>query len=129
MLTNADKVPNARKEDSGSATMHELGIAKNIVSIAGDFAQGRPVLRVRLELGELSAVAPDAIRFCFEVCAKGTLVEGAELTIDQIAPKGLCLDCNSELVLASSDWSCNCGSKRIKCIAGLELRVKELEVA
>jgi hydrogenase nickel incorporation protein HypA/HybF len=32
---------------------------------------------VTLELGRLAAVMPDALRFCFGICLKNTLVEGA----------------------------------------------------
>ena len=109
--------------------MHELGIAKNIVSIVCEHANGQRVQKVRLEIGALSAIMPEAIRFCFDVCAKGTEVEGAILEIDEIAGRGKCTDCKRESLLDQHVWICPCGSRNIECIAGMELKVKEMEVA
>jgi len=61
--------------------MHELALATEVVSICAARADGARVLRVRLEVGKLAAVLPDALRFCFDACAHGTQVEGAELDI------------------------------------------------
>ena len=65
--------------------MHEMGITRNIVSIVSEHAKGARVKRVSLEIGKLSAVLPDAIRFCFDVCSKGTELENADLEIIEIA--------------------------------------------
>lgn len=61
--------------------MHELGITRNIVAIVEEAAQGRRVVRVVLEVGKLAGVMPDAITFCFDVVCKGTIAEGAALSI------------------------------------------------
>ncbi len=61
--------------------MHELGITRNLVAIVSDAAQGRRVNKVWLEIGALSALMPDAVRFCFDVVSKGTVLEGATLEI------------------------------------------------
>ncbi|MHC5825016.1 MAG: hydrogenase/urease maturation nickel metallochaperone HypA, partial [Nostoc sp.] len=47
--------------------MHELGITKNIVAIVAEHARGAKVQRVLLEIGKLSAIMPNAIRFCFDI--------------------------------------------------------------
>ncbi len=61
--------------------MHELSITRNVVAIVSERAEGQRVTRVRLEIGRLTAVVPDSIRFCFDICAQGTPLEGAELEI------------------------------------------------
>src|SRR6185369_15466639 len=61
--------------------MHELSIATSVVETCVAHAGGARILRVRLEVGQLAAVLPDSLRFCFEVCAHGTPAEGAELEI------------------------------------------------
>jgi Zn finger protein HypA/HybF involved in hydrogenase expression len=43
------------------------------------------ITRVVLEIGENTALLPDSIRFCFELCSQGTLLEGAALEIIQTA--------------------------------------------
>ena len=65
--------------------MHELSITRNVVAIVSERAAGQRVTRVRLEIGRLSAVVPDAIRFCFDICAAGTPLAGAQLEIVESA--------------------------------------------
>lgn len=43
--------------------MHELGITQNIIAIVSENAQNKKVQRVLLEIGKLSAIMPDAIKF------------------------------------------------------------------
>lgn len=108
--------------------MHELSITQNIVSIVNEKAGGRKVLRVQLEIGTMSAVVPDSVRFCFDVCAKGTSLDGADLEIVEVTPKGLCNSCALEFPLDLLAAHCPCGSRDIVCIAGQELKIKEMEV-
>ena len=69
--------------------MHELSITRNVVAIVSERAVGQRVTRVRLEIGRLSAVVPDSIRFCFDICAQGTPLAGAELEIVESAGQEL----------------------------------------
>jgi hydrogenase nickel incorporation protein HypA/HybF len=69
--------------------VHELSITRNVVAIVSERAEGQRVTRVRLEIGRLSAVVPDSIRFCFDICAQGTPLEGAELEIIESAGQEL----------------------------------------
>lgn len=66
--------------------MHELGITRNVVAICAERAHGARVLRVKLEIGKRAGVLADSVRFCFDICAKGTPVEGAVLEI--VEPAG-----------------------------------------
>ena len=108
--------------------MHELSITRNIVAIVSEAAAGRRVTSVRLEIGQLSAVMPEAVRFCFDVCAQGTVLEGARLEIDSIAGRGVCNRCAAEIPLTQLAGRCGCGSLDIRGVAGTELKVKEMEV-
>lgn len=109
--------------------MHELGITRNIIAICAENAREKSVKRVTLEIGELSDVMADAIEFCFDVCAKGTVVEGAELEIVRPAGRGRCNDCNNEMALGVPYGTCDaCGSQALSIIAGQELSVKSMEV-
>jgi hydrogenase nickel incorporation protein HypA/HybF len=108
--------------------MHELGITRNIVAIVSEHAKGARVKRVALEIGKLSAVMPDAIRFCFDVCSKDTLLEGAELTIHETPGRGRCETCSEELALDQPFGRCGCGSAQVLCIAGNEMKIKEMEL-
>ena len=65
--------------------MHELGITAEIVDIAARYATSEKVRRVIVEIGRETAVLPDAVRLCFDFCAEGTPVQGAELEIVELA--------------------------------------------
>lgn len=66
--------------------MHELGITRNLVAICVEHSGGAPVKRVTLAIGKRSAVMPESVLFCFDVCARGTVLEGARLEIER--PEG-----------------------------------------
>jgi hydrogenase nickel incorporation protein HypA/HybF len=108
--------------------MHELAITQSIIDTVCETAGYGRVRRVRLEIGSLSGVISDSIRFCFDVCAKDTILEGAVLQIDEIAGRARCLECNAELVLQNSIALCVCGSAKLEILAGHELRIKEVEL-
>jgi hydrogenase nickel incorporation protein HypA/HybF len=81
-----------------------------------------------VEVGQLVAVMPDSLRFCFDVCARGTSVEGAELDILETAGRAVCEGCGDSVALATPFGRCACGG-RLRIIAGDELRVKDMEIA
>ncbi len=108
--------------------MHELSITSNIVAIVTEHAGKERVKRVALDIGKLSAIMPDSIRFCFDICSKDTLLEHAELEINEIPGRGCCQSCGAEIELEEIFDLCSCGSNQITCIAGEELKIKEIEV-
>jgi hydrogenase nickel incorporation protein HypA/HybF len=109
--------------------MHELSIANGIVEICAERAGTARVIRVRLEIGQLSAVLPDAVRFCFDVCARDTVLEGAALEIVETPGRAVCRDCETEVGLARLVGRCTCGSANLRVIAGEELKIREMEIA
>ena len=63
---------------------------RNIVEIASEHAQGQAVQRISLAVGELTAVVPQALRFCFDSAARGTVLEQARLEIEEIEGRAHC---------------------------------------
>ncbi|NDJ23653.1 hydrogenase maturation nickel metallochaperone HypA [Nostoc sp. B(2019)] len=108
--------------------MHELGITQNIVAIVAEHAKGAKVQRVLLEIGQLSAVMPDAVQFCFDICTQNTVLAGAILEIREIPGLGRCCQCSAEIPLDKPFGICKCGSMRLDLIAGEELKIKEIEI-
>ncbi len=108
--------------------MHELGLTRSIVGIVAEQAAGRKVTRVTLEIGKLSAVMPEAIRFCFDVVAKGGVLDGAALEIIEVDGRARCLDCGGEVALVEFVARCACGSRRLLRLAGEELNIKSMEL-
>lgn len=109
--------------------MHELSITRNIVAIVSERACGAKVTHVTLEIGQLSAVIPDAIRFCFDVVAKGTPLEGAQLEIIEVPGHGRCCDCGRDVELRQLVARCSCGSANLTRLSGEELNIKEMVTA
>jgi hydrogenase nickel incorporation protein HypA/HybF len=112
--------------------MHELSLTQNLVAIAEEHARraGATVIRgIILEVGELSGAMPEALEFAFDVCSKGTLAEGAVLTIRHLAGHGRCAACAGEAVCHEPTAVCPlCGALAFELDAGTELRVLELEI-
>ena len=108
--------------------MHELGITRNIVAIVAEAAKGRPVRRVTLEIGKLSGVMSDAVAFCFDIVATGTVLEGASLEIHEIDGRARCEACASEFDVPTLVTPCHCGSRRLMWLRGEELKVKSMEL-
>lgn len=112
--------------------MHELSLAQNVLEIIEESARVQEFRRVRtvvLEIGQLSAVEPDAMRFCFDSVTRGTLAEGAELQIIATPGVGRCLACGATVAMQESYGLCpNCASPRLQITAGNLMRVKDLTV-
>jgi len=108
--------------------VHELAITESIVAAVREKLGGTPVRLVRVEVGRLSGVVPDALRFCFELATAGTPLEGAELDIIGQPGRGRCRDCAAEF--DTDDWLalCDCGSADVEVLGGRELRIREVEV-
>ena len=108
--------------------MHELGITQEIIAIAAEHSGGAKILRVVVEIGKLSAILPDAVRFCFELCREGTPAESAELEIIETPGRARCRQCGAELQLEQPFGRCSCGCSELDWLSGEELRVKQIEV-
>ncbi len=109
--------------------MHELSIAQALVAVAERHAAGRPVSRLEVKVGHLRQVVPSALEFAFELVAKDTVLEGAELALSQVAAEGRCRGCHARTVMAGFPLACaRCGGLDVEVVAGEELQVEALEV-
>jgi hydrogenase nickel incorporation protein HypA/HybF len=108
--------------------VHELALMEDVVSLIGGRLGDARVMTVRLEIGRLAGVAPDALRFCFDVCARGTTLEGAALEIVDVPGRARCGGCGAEVAMESFLALCACGSAALEVVAGQELRIKDVEV-
>jgi hydrogenase nickel incorporation protein HypA/HybF len=109
--------------------VHELGIAEEIVAIVASRTGGAPVTRIVVEVGRLSAVMPDALRFCFDLATEGTDAEGATLEIVEIPGLARCRACGADVALERPFGRCACGGTDLEWLAGEELRIAEVELA
>lgn len=109
-------------------SMHELGITQEIVDIVSLRADGARVSRVVLRVGKLTAILPDAVRFCFDVCTEGTTVEGARLDIVEVPARARCTQCAAEHEFERPFGRCNCGCSIMDWLSGDELVIQEMEL-
>jgi hydrogenase nickel incorporation protein HypA/HybF len=108
--------------------MHELAITQSVVDTVLQRTGARPVSVVRLQVGRLTGVVPDAMQFCFEVATEGTPLEGASLEIDQQAGRAHCRSCDADFDLADLLLLCPCGSADVRVLNGRELVVTSVDV-
>src|SRR5262245_5136218 len=108
--------------------MHELSIAEEVVAIAVRRSAGARVSRIVVEVGKLSGVLPDALRFCFELAAEDTAAAGAVLDIVETPGRARCTACGAEVLLDRPFGRCACGVTDLEWLAGDELKVREMEV-
>lgn len=109
--------------------MHELSIAGAIVAIAVDAAAGRPVRKVEVKVGYLRQVVVSSLVFAFELVARDTLAEAAELVIEPVPARVRCADCDGETVIERFPLCCGaCGSFVVAVVAGEELEVEWIEL-
>ena len=96
--------------------MHEMGIACSILEAVANEERRHPgvrATRVGVRIGELAAIDPEALRFCFEVLVQGTEQDGLQLEIDRVPRKHRCRDCKEEFVIRDYDFRCpRCGTSQ-----------------
>lgn len=109
--------------------VQEFGIAHQVIEICEAASGGARITRIVLEIGKLSAVLPDAVRFCFDAATEATVAEGAVLEIIEVPGLGRCEDCGRETTQNRPFGCCACGGRSFEWLAGDELRIKALEVA
>jgi hydrogenase nickel incorporation protein HypA/HybF len=112
--------------------MHEMSLCQGVVQILEEQAVAHSYSRVktvRLEIGPLAAVEPEAMRFCFDAATRGTIAENATLDIIETAASAWCFSCGDTVSIAARYSVCpKCGSHQLQVTGGDELRIKELEV-
>ncbi|MFI5829062.1 hydrogenase maturation nickel metallochaperone HypA [Streptomyces sp. NPDC051578] len=112
--------------------MHEMSIAMavvNQVEEAAAAAGAHTVSAVRLQVGELAGVVPDALAFCFELACAGTALEGAALTAEAVAARARCTSCTGEWAVGMPPDLCcpACGSATgTELVSGRELRILDV---
>jgi hydrogenase nickel incorporation protein HypA/HybF len=112
--------------------MHEISLCEGVLQILEDNAESQgfsQVKRVWLEIGALSGVDPEAMRFGFDAVMKGSLADGAVLEIIELPGNAWCLPCSKSVAVKARYDACpECGSHQLQVTGGDEMRIKELEV-
>lgn len=112
--------------------MHEVAIMEEAVRTALETAKtagATRVLALHLRVGILSGVVPEALRFAFDVVCRGTLAEGASLTVETVPATGWCPDCRAEYGCEHFFSECpRCQNLNGELQRGRELEISSVEI-
>lgn len=111
--------------------MHEMSITRSILEIVGREMTANSMSRLKklkVRVGELTAVEPEALRFCFDAAIRDTRFEGAALEIVEAPLTGRCAGCSNEFRITAFARKCPaCGSTRVETVSGDELDIISME--
>ncbi|MBW9223770.1 hydrogenase maturation nickel metallochaperone HypA [Methanothermococcus sp. SCGC AD-155-E23] len=118
--------------------MHELSYATFMLNTILDTVKNqnlknvKRVSKIKLEIGELTFINVEQLKFAFEVISKSTICEGAEIEVEIIKPYITCNNCGYRGELDSVDdliISCpKCGNLSLKIDGGKEFNIKNITV-
>jgi len=112
--------------------MHEFAIAQGLLKIVECEAlpyAGAKVLRIKLRVGKMSGVMPDALKFAFEVISQGGVAMDACLEIEEIPLRVRCHHCGGIFAVDVPFMICShCQSTDVEMISGRELEIESMEI-
>jgi len=104
-----------------------MSITVSMMDIVSEHMRKNSVKRLKglkVRVGELKALEPEALKFCFEVCARGTEMEGASLDIEEVPVMGRCSGCGTEFRMEGLFLPCpGCDGAEVTRISGNELEI------
>jgi hydrogenase nickel incorporation protein HypA/HybF len=108
--------------------MHELGLCSSIVAAIERRAGERPVARVRVQVGRLHHVHPDAFDQSFAVAALDTVAGDAAVELVLLPVRSHCAGCGTTWNGEDIPVGCpNCGGVEIELVGGDELTLESIE--
>jgi hydrogenase nickel incorporation protein HypA/HybF len=111
--------------------VHELAIAESLMEIV--LEEGRrhnlkEVTLIRLQIGALAAVVPEALTFSFEMVRQNTIASGAVLEIETLPVVARCSACELDFEVEHEVFLCaRCGQPTLELVSGRELSLVNLE--
>ena len=121
--------------------MHEISIAGAIIDSVLDAAKKNNAIKVNevfLEIGELTALNPDQLKFIFKTITQGTAAQGARFNINIIKPTIRCKKCSykgcieffEKLHFFIPVIKCpKCDETDVDIVAGRECCVKKIRIS
>lgn len=113
--------------------MHEIGIVRQIVRTVEDFAREHQVEHIDavvVDCGELSLVIPKYLKDIYPAVVEGTILEDAELIVEETPGLAECDDCDEIFNVVEHKGYCpSCGSFNKTVLSGRACMIKEIRVA
>ncbi|GHH86796.1 putative hydrogenase nickel incorporation protein HypA [Streptomyces sulfonofaciens] len=113
--------------------MHELSIATALVERVQEVARRHgdaPVRTVRIRVGELAGVVPDALRFSFGLARAGTAADAALLLVEEVPARARCEPCGTAFAVGTPPflWCPGCDTPASGVVSGRELEITAVEL-
>lgn len=113
--------------------MHEVGLMQTAIQMAEEQARAsgaRQIHTLRLRVGRMSGVVPEALEFAFDIVARGTLAEGARLEIESTPALCWCAACAAVFETDDLSFQCpHCGTFSTELRGGTEMQLSSIEVS
>ena len=118
--------------------MYSSTVVQSILNIALETAEEYDAYRIteiNVEIGKLTRITSNKIKYLFNIISKDTLAENAELKIKETEAKIKCFDCDYSGSIDSSDEELlpivlcpKCGSHRVNVLKGYDLNVGNITI-
>lgn len=112
--------------------MHETAIAQEILRIVERAAKqggAKRITKIRLVAGELRAIVPQTLEWCFTFVSGGTIAEGAKIELEVVPVRVRCKSCGQESTISQAEFVCSsCRSSDLEVVTGMEFIVRDIEV-
>jgi len=109
-----------------------MGIAYSVLDAVrheSGLRQGAHVTKVGVRIGELAAVDPESLRFCFEALVSGTDLEPLALELEFCPRRNRCRRCGELFRVAGFPLTCpKCTSAETEFAEGDELAFAYMEI-
>lgn len=113
--------------------MHELTLCyqtHELIVQQASAQKAERIVAVWLEIGALSCVELESLKFCFDLVCQETIADGCQLNISQQTASAWCDDCKKNVSIKNAFIAtCSlCGKPLIKVDADDKVWVKKIQV-
>ncbi len=132
----------AKTSGTEGLIMHEMPYTQSIIEMALKTAAGKPIRKIHLRVGRLSAIVPESVEVFFNFLSKDTLAANAELVFEMVPIILTCRNCSTSIELPSDENSsprqilaeafrkgCSCAKGDFKVSGGLSFELASIEIA
>ncbi len=112
--------------------MHEVGLMMETLRLAEEKAKAAGATRIheiRMRIGRLAGVVPEALSYSFEVLRDGTLAAEGALKIESVEAACWCAACQLEFPTPDLIYECpRCGQPSGELRRGREMELISMEI-
>lgn len=109
-----------------------MSLAMQIIELAENEARkahGKVITAIEVDVGQLAGVMSEALSFCLEAAARGTLAQGAQFLLNHIPGRGFCQTCRHDLAISDFPAQCpDCRGFGVTILSGNELNIQSISI-